>query len=253
MFKNDTDLLDQHFLKDREVINNFINLCNIKNNEEVVEIGPGTGTLTKELCPKAKKVTAIELDNNLKPYLDKLVSKYNNLEIIYGNSLEEYIPKCDKIITALPYSIIEPFINKLLKCEFKELYMIMGLNYINNLESNNKLSLLTKSFFNVEKLGEIPPDAFEPKPRVMSGIVKLTPKELDINDKYYIIRELFFYRDKKIKNSLKEILIKKYNITQKESISKIEELNINEELLDKKFEVLSNKELEELLDNIKEL
>ena len=253
MFKNDTDYLDQHFLVDKEVINNFISLCNIKKDEDIVEIGPGKGVLTKELCAKARSVTAIELDESLKPFLDKLSTKYTNLNIIYGNTLEEFIPSCDKIITALPYSIVEPFVNKLIKCDFKELYMIVGLRFINNLEENNKLSLLTKSFFNTEKLGEIIPTAFEPKPRVMSGIIKMVPKKLDINDEYYVTRELFFYRDKKIKNSLKEIIIKKYNITQKESIKKIEDLHISEEILDKTFEVLSNKELDELLSKIKEL
>ena len=250
MFKNNTDNLDQHFLVDKEVINNFIKLCNLSKSDLVVEVGPGKGIITENLCGKAGKVIAIELDTNLKPFLDKLVKKYNNLEVIYGNVLDEFIPKCDKIVTALPYSIIEPFINKLIKCEFNELYMIMGMNYIKSIneEDNNKLSLLTRSYFNVEVLGEIEPNSFDPKPRVMSGIIKLTKKELDQKDSLYLVRELFYYRDKLLKNALKEAIIKKNDCTQKEAIAVIEKLNIKEELMHKKFEEFSNKDIEYLLE-----
>ena len=249
MFKNNTDNLDQHFLVDKDVINNFIKLCNLNKEDFIVEVGPGKGIITEKLCEKARKVIAIELDTTLKPFLDKLENKYNNLEVIYGNILDEYIPKCDKIVTALPYSIIEPFINKLIKCEFNELYMIMGMNYIKSInEKDNKLSLLTRSYFNVEVLGEIEPNSFEPKPRVMSGIIKLTKKELNQNDNLYLVRELFYYRDKLLKNALKESVIKKYGCTQKEALSKIENLNIKEELMHKKFEDFSNKDIEYLLE-----
>jgi 16S rRNA (adenine1518-N6/adenine1519-N6)-dimethyltransferase len=250
MFKNDTDYLDQHFLIDKEVINNFIDLCNISKNDYVIEVGPGKGVITEKLCKKSQKVLAIELDDNLKPYLNELKKKYDNLDILYGNVLEVFIPKCDKIVTALPYSIIEPFINKLIKCEFSETYMIMGMNYIKSIKENedNKLSLLTRAYFNVDALGEIEPNAFEPKPRVKSGIIKLTKKELDKDDDLYLIRELFFYRDKLLKNALKETIIKKYNCTQKEALNKIEVLNIDKSLLTKKFEEFSNKDVKNLLE-----
>ena len=162
MFDNDTNYLDQHFLIDEEVINDFINYADIRSDDEVVEIGPGIGNITKILLTKAKKVTVIEKDERLIPYLLELKKKYSNLEIIHNNVLDTFIPDCDKIITSLPYSIIEPFINKLIKCKFKTLTMIMGSNYIEEVmnKSNNKLSLLTNSFFNIEKLRDINPTSF---------------------------------------------------------------------------------------------
>ena len=124
MFTNDSDHLDQHFLIDQQVINDFIDFCDIKDTDTIIEVGPGNGIITERICQKAKKVTSIELDERLHVYLDSLELKYSNLDVIYQNVLNTYLPKCDKIITSLPYSIIEPFINKMIKCEFNELIMI---------------------------------------------------------------------------------------------------------------------------------
>ena len=102
----------------------------------------------------------------------------------------------------MPYSIIEPFINKLVKCEFKEIIMITGNNYANNvLENKNKLALLTNSYFKFTKIMEILPESFNPKPRVLSALIKLEKKEPDdLLSK--IFKNLFYYQDKKLKNAL---------------------------------------------------
>lgn len=252
MFINETDKLDQHFLVDENVINKFIEYCDLKDTDNVVEIGPGNGNITRLLCEKSKSVIAIEKDLRLKGTLDQLEKKYDNLQIVYGNVLDTYIPKCDKIITSLPYSIIEPFIKKIIKCEFNELIMIMGLNYIDEVinNSNNKLALLTNSFFKAEKLMEIGRESFAPQPRVMSGILRLVEKDLSESKrdiKEFIIRELFFYDDMKIKNGLKEGLIQYNNISQREAKDIINKLEIDEDLLEMKFEIISNKDLERLL------
>ena len=254
MFTNDSDHLDQHFLIDQQVINDFIDFCNIKSTDIIIEIGPGNGVITEKLCQKAKKVTSIELDERLHVYLDSLELKYSNLEVIYQNVLNTYLPKCDKIVTSLPYSIIEPFINKMIKCEFNELIMIMGETYIDDVinNSNNKLALLTNAYFKAEKLREIDSSSFKPSPRTVSGIIKLIPKSLE-DFKLFIIRELFFYRDMKIKNALKESIIKYNNCTQKEAKELLNELNIEEELLENKFETISNSDTIKLINYIEKL
>ena len=258
MFTNDSDHLDQHFLIDQQVINDFIDFCDIKDTDTIIEVGPGNGIITERICQKAKKVTSIELDERLHVYLDSLELKYSNLDVIYQNVLNTYLPKCDKIITSLPYSIIEPFINKMIKCEFNELIMIMGETYIDDVmnNSNNKLALLTNAYFKAEKLREIEPTSFKPSPRTVSGIIKLIPKSLEEtkNDfKLFIIRELFFYRDMKIKNALKESIIKYNNCTQKEAKELLNELNIEEELLENKFETISNSDTIRLISYIEKL
>ena len=146
----------------------------------------------------------------------------------------------------------------MIKCEFGELIMIMGETYIDDVmnKSNNKLALLTNAYFKAEKLREIEPTSFKPSPRTVSGIIKLIPKSLEEtqNDfKLFIIRELFFYRDMKIKNALKESIIKYNNCTQRKARELLSNLNIEEELLENKFETISNTDTIRLIEYIDKL
>ena len=248
MFKNNPDELDQHFLIDKDVINNFIKVCNLNKDDIVLEIGPGDGTLTKLITPKVKKMYVIEKDNRLKPYLDKI----KNIDITYGSCLDVPFPKVDKIITSLPYSIIEPFIYKIIHEDFKELYMIMGKNYCDNVINNKitNLGLLTNIYFDVYKYFNIYPDSFNPKPRVISSLVRLTFKN-ESDEKDMIFRNMYKLNDKLVKNALMESLIIVKGLTKRESKDYINKLNIDDEILNKKFCMISNEELEVLYIKIK--
>ena len=187
--------------------------------------------------------------------------KHKNLDVIYGNALDVYLPTCNKIISALPYSITEPFIEKLIRCQFDEAILIVGKKFADNvIEKNlNKLSLLTNSFFIVEKIMDIGPDAFDPKPRVMSSMIRLTPikrEKLNNSFKKFIFRELFFFRDRKLKNNLMEALIEfvklhDKKLTKKESKSIVDSYNLPKDMLNKHIENLSNEEFEILFNALK--
>lgn len=247
MFINNSDELDQHFLVDKDVINNFIKVCNLDKDDVVLEIGPGMGTLTKLIAPKVNKMYVIEKDIRLKPYLDKIT----NIDVTYGSCLDISYPKVDKIITSLPYSIIEPFVYKIIHEDFKELYMIMGKNYCDNVINYkiNNLSLLTNLYFDVTKYFDIYPDSFNPKPRAISSLIKLTFKN-KINEKEMIFRNMYMLNDKLVKNGLMESLISVKGLTKRESRKYISKLEINNEILIKKFSMLSNCELKILYDKI---
>ena len=247
MFINNPDELDQHFLIDKDVINNFIKACNLNKDDIVLEIGPGVGTLTKLIAPKVKKMYVIEKDTRLKPYLDKI----NNIDITYGSCLDIPFPRVDKIITSLPYSIIEPFIYKIIHEDFKELYMIMGKNYCDNVINNKitNLSLLTNIYFDTYKYFDIYPDSFNPKPRVVSSLIKLTFKD-KLNEKDMIFRNMYRLNDKLVKNALMESLIIVKGLTKRESKEYINKLNIDTEILNKKFCMISNEELKKLDDKL---
>ncbi len=256
-FINDTDRFDQHFLIDQIVIEKLLEMSSLTKNDIVVEVGSGKGNITKLIAPRVKKVYAIELDRRLKPFLDKIVA--NNIEFIYESVIDTYIPECDKVITCLPYSIIEPFIIKMVKCKAKEIIMITGNRYATNVDTQaiTKLGLLTNCYFKSEKIMEITPDAFEPKPHVMSAMLKLTLKsEEEIIDKTLLLfRYMFLYHDKKIKNGLIESFIKLYKIngdvlTQKMSKQIIDNLQIPNEILIKQFSTCSNEELKKLYEII---
>ncbi len=253
-FINDTNYFDQHFLIDKSIINTFIDEARLSVNETVVEIGPGKGEMSDVFARRSKHLTCIELDTKLEPFLNVLQDKHDNVDVIYASALDAYIPKCDKIISALPYSITEPFIEKLLRCDFNEALLIVGKRFADSVvnEKINKLALLTNSFFRTEKILDIAPDAFDPQPRVMSSMIRLTPlkrDELNYSFKKFVFREMFFYRDRKLKNNLMEALIEfvklhDKQLTKKESKAIIEGYKIPEETLNKKIENLSNEEFE---------
>ena len=173
-----------------------------KNDTDYLEIGPGKGTLTRIITPKVGKMYAIELDKRLKPYLEEIP----NLNIIWGSVLDVEIPKVDKIITSLPYSIIEPFIYKMIKTNFQEMYMLMGDKYILNVVNKEitKLSVVTNSFFKTEILLEVPPVAFDIQPRTDSYIVKMVKVEVPKEKKYQLYREIYLLLAKVEKNRIKK-------------------------------------------------
>ena len=260
-FVNDIDYLDQHFLTDKSIINIFIDEANLKVDETVVEIGPGKGEISDTIAKRSKHLTCIEIDRDLEPFINVLKDKHDNVDVIYGNALNVFIPACDKIISALPYSITEPFIEKLLRCEFKEAILIVGKHFADAVmeKKHNKLALLTNSFFVCERIMDIAPDAFDPRPRVMSSMIRLTPikrDELKNSFKKFIFRELFFNRDRKLKNNLMESLIEfvklhDKQLTKKESKSIIESYDLPKEMLNKKMENLSNEEYDLLYEKLK--
>ncbi len=261
MFTNDTDKLDQHFLIDKKVIDNVIQEANLKSDDIVVEIGPGKGVVTKLIAPKVKKLILIEKDKRLNTYLSDIKKEYNNVEIIYDSVLKAYIPDCNKIITSLPYSIIEPFISKIIKVNFNSCLMITGETFAKNVtEQNlNRLSLLTNSYFKTNYLMDIDKSSFNPEPRVTSSLIKIEKLELNsiTNYKKLIYRNMFHYKNKKIYNSLVESLIdteKRFDktLTQKES-KKIVSIYLSDDLKDKLFLTISNSDLEKLDNNIEEI
>jgi len=249
-FINDTNYLDQHFLTDENIINKFINSCDLNEDDIVVEIGAGKGVLSNKIVKKVKYLYIIEKDKRLKKYLDKLNDKYNNISIEYNNVLDCYIPESTKIITSLPYSIVEPFINKLIKANSKNIYMIIGNKYYTNLEKVTKLSIISKCFYKIDYLFDIDYNAFYPMPRVKSCALKLTRiNEEELDYKYKILRELYYFRDMKIKNALIKIFIKIDNLTQKEAKAKVKQLEIDD-ILDERFISISNKNLEKLYNKL---
>ena len=142
-----------------------------------------------------------------------------------------------------------------------EAILIVGKRFADNVieKKHNKLALLTNSFFVTEKIMDIAPDAFNPAPRVMSSMIRLTKvnrEELTHSFKRFIFREMFFNRDRKLKNNLMESLIEFVKLhgkklTKKEAKSIIEGYELPKEMLNKKMENLSNEEYDKLYEVLK--
>ncbi len=240
MFKNDTNFLDQHFLVDEEIINKFIDSADVKTTDIVLEVGPGKGVLTSRLNKLTNNLIVVEKDVRLIPYL----KDYN---VTYRDVLYYDIPNVNKIVTSLPYSITEPFIYKILDVNFDKLVMMCG-----KLDNNNtKLSIMCNLYFNYKRICDVTPKSFEPKPKVMSSLIEMTIKDdTNLSKKDKIIKMLFKYRYMKVKNALKEILIKLDNITQRQAKEIITTYNIDETISNKLFDELSTSEVLDLIKSI---
>ena len=253
---------EHHTIVNKDVVNKLINNANIKKNDIILEIGPGNGVITKELCKFSKKVISVEKDINCREFLDILLNKNSNLEVIYSNVLDIIIPNFDKLIANLPFNVFEPLIYKLSKIDFNCAVIIIGNDSAKNLtlfNSESKTSVFSRCYFNTEIICELEKDDFSPEPRAIPTIIKMIKKKREnIDDKLlYILRKLFDQRDKKIKNALVESLINnKFNkdekLTQNVAKKILEQFDLNNEILEKSISLISNQNINILIQKLKE-
>ena len=230
--------LGQNFLIDKNIIKRIIQEGKITANETVLEIGPGTGSLTEEIVKqKPKKIILIEKDNKLS---EELLLKFgNNIELINDDILEieENNLSLDQILVFgnLPYNISTKILTKWIcnvknKFWFKKLILMFQKEVADrivaevNTKSYGRLSVISQWKMNIKKIIDIKPYSFYPKPKILSTLLEFTPKNNfihinDIKNLEKITKTLFNKRRKMIKNSI-------FNIVNKEDLSKIN-FNIN--------------------------
>ena len=238
--------LGQNYLIDKNKRNQIIGFGDVDKNDVVLEIGTGIGTLTIELAKKAKKVIAIEQDENICKILTKRLKdeKIDNVELINDDALKVDFPKFNKIISNLPYQISSPITFKFLEYDFDLAILMYQKEFADRMNgevgSKNYSRLSAMLYFkcNVETLTNVSAESFIPKPKIDSTVVKLTPKENKIsNDDFKIYsnftKALFQHRNKKIKNAL---------IDSRHIIS-----NIDKKILKKRLNGIEDDELNEYL------
>ena len=207
--------LGQNYLIDKNKRDQIINFGNISEEDIVLEIGTGIGTLTIELAKRAKKVIAIEQDSNICEILNQRLNeeKIDNVELINEDALKIEFPKFNKIVSNLPYQISSPITFKFLDYDF-DLAVLMyqkefGERMNGEVGSKNYSRLSAMLYFkcNVETLTDVSCESFIPKPKVDSVVMSLTPKESKLNPDDFNIyskfcKALFQHRNKKIRNAL---------------------------------------------------
>lgn len=201
--------LDQHFLIDENAIQKEIEAANIKKTETILEIGPGVGTLTKELVKLAKKVIVIELDTSLADLLRQEFS--STIEIINADALEIEFPKFDKCVSNIPYSISGKLTVKLgalrkpsilmYQKEFAERIMAHPGD-----REYSKISVMSQYYFTPEYVATISRGSYYPVPKVDSAIVRLIPKKKNtkIKDEEAFkntVSALFMHKNQKVKKA----------------------------------------------------
>lgn len=216
--------LGQHFLKDEEIAENIANSLITDTYNDVLEIGPGMGVLTKYLLKNDYNTHVIEIDRDSIAYLEtaKKVQKLD-INIIEGDFLKidikELIPnKQFAIIGNFPYNISTQIVFKTLENrhlipEFSGMFQKEVAKRIAEKEGSKVygiLSVLTQAFYDVEYLFTVPPTVFDPPPKVESGVIRLIRKEnytLPVNEKlfYRVVKTAFNQRRKMLRGSLKSL------------------------------------------------
>lgn len=217
--------LGQNFLIDENVVEGIILNSNITNEDLVIEIGPGLGTLTSKLAEKAKKVICIELDSKMVNILKDRFVAYSNVEIINDDCLKVDINKlisqnkeCKsaKVVANLPYYITTPIIMKLLeeKLKIESITVMIQKEVAQRLadkpggKESGSITYTVWYFSTPEILFDVPNNSFIPEPEVTSSVIKFNilkkPRiEVENEEKFFkVIKTSFMQKRKTLINSL---------------------------------------------------
>ena len=214
--------LGQHFLKDQNIVDKLIRYINPSANDEIIEIGPGDGVMTKSIINKVKKMILIEKDCDLIENLNNNFGEYHNSSIINADVLKYDLNDIDKpmrVIGNLPYNISTEIIFKMCNCnKIVDMHFMLQKEVVDRIvaKSNSKvygrLSIMAQAYFNVKKLFNISENVFSPKPKVKSSFVRFYARQYPFYNKihedifYDIVKSAFEGRRKMIKTSLKSYL-----------------------------------------------
>lgn len=224
----------QNFLNDLNIITNIVKGANIKENSLVIEIGPGSGALTKELVKVSKNVLCYEIDERLEEILDENLVGINNVDIIFDDfmkrDIKDDINKYDfdyiYVVANLPYYITTPIIEKLIdsKINFEGITVMIqkevGERFCAKEGSRDysSITVFLNYYYDLKKLFVVNRNCFTPKPNVDSIVITLKSKKeklyLKNEDLFFkLIRDSFKFKRKNIKNNLKN-----YNLNKIEEV-----------------------------------
>lgn len=247
--------LGQNFLKDNNIITKIVSSINPNKDDLIIEIGPGSGALTRRLIKKNCDIKCFEIDKRLQTILNNI--KYEKLEVYFEDFLKininDYITKNYKkiyFVGNLPYYITTAIINKITNESNPYEIVIMiqkevAQRFMASVKTKqySSISVFLQYNYNISKVCDVSKNCFEPIPKVDSTVIKLRKKDnnivIDEDHFYKLIKDSFKYKRKNLKNNLKsynlniiEEELKKYD---KSLTNRAEEISIEE------FASISNK------------
>ncbi len=212
--------LGQHFLNNPDIVAQIIKSSHTEKTETILEIGPGEGVLTEELCGAAKQVIAIELDTKLRDALEERFKDQKNIDLIFEDILKINLPELlterkvshYKIIANIPYYITSKIIRLFLETTHQpdELILMIQKEVAQRIVApKGKMSILSVSvqyYAEVEILFDVAKDNFNPPPKVDSSVIKIyniKKSNLAQDKKFFkIVRAGFCARRKTLINNL---------------------------------------------------
>lgn len=216
----------QNFLTDHSVISNILASIQVNPGEHWVEIGPGQGALTAPLLQNPIKLDVIELDRDLVALLQNKFKAANNLTIHSADALNfDFSALAEsheqlRVIGNLPYNISTPLLFHLMDntgC-IEDMHFMLQKEVVERIcavpgsKKYGRLSVMLQYHCEAEHLFDVPPENFDPAPKVTSAIVRLVPHRqppVQINNKAdlnTVVTQAFSQRRKTIRNSLKKLL-----------------------------------------------
>jgi 16S rRNA (adenine1518-N6/adenine1519-N6)-dimethyltransferase len=223
--------LGQHFLKDENIAEKIASILLLKETNQVLEIGPGTGVMTKYLVEQDIDLIAMDLDKESIDYLNEefkplvaLQSRTRSFEVVYADflkfDLDQLFPGLQfAIIGNFPYNISSQIIFKTLENreripEFSGMFQKEVAKRIcagPGSKTYGILSVLVQAYYEAEYLFTVPPGVFNPPPKVDSGVLRLIRKEhqdLGCDDRMFfkVVKTAFNQRRKTLRNSLKSMI-----------------------------------------------
>jgi 16S rRNA (adenine1518-N6/adenine1519-N6)-dimethyltransferase len=214
--------LGQHFLIDDEMLERMVNIAEVTQEDHVLEIGPGPGTLTQHLLATGATVTAIEIDDAPVLHLDEAFREEQNakqLVLHHDDALAlDWPMNITKVVANIPYQISSPLIEKITRYLKDQTTSIARVVLMVQLEFGQRISMkhpsdvgslgLTVALdWDVEEHHLVPPHHFSPQPSVQSQVIELRPHEREFPVDKRLLRQMihhaFDQRRKKIRSTLK--------------------------------------------------
>ena len=211
----------QNFLQDTRIITDIVNAVRPQPDDIVIEIGPGLAAITEPLTRHLRQLHVCEIDRDIilflkaQPFADKLVIHEGDvLQFDFGS-----IAGRKKIVGNLPYNISTPLLFKLSTYagEIEDMHFMLQKEVVERMvaapKSNDygRLGVMLQYFFDMELLIDVPPESFDPAPKVDSAVVRMIPvkhrigKADDFEHFAKLVKLAFHQRRKTIRNNLKEL------------------------------------------------
>ena len=219
--------LGQNFLVRSWVPERILEVSGIDSTNGVLEIGPGVGVLTRYLGLHASKVAAVELDAKLLPVLSETLAGFSNVQIIHQDILkcdlrklaQEQFAGLEPVVCAnLPYQVTTPVLTKLLESGlFGALTVMIQKEVAQRIcakpgtSEYGAFSVFAQYHADTEICFDVPPDCFQPRPKVTSSVIRMIPKPApaELKDEklfFSLVRSSFAQRRKTLVNGLSPLL-----------------------------------------------
>lgn len=251
--------LGQNFLIDANIVQGIVDAANVQENDRVLEIGPGIGTLTQALAETGAEVTCVELDKRLPEVLAHTLDAYDNVRVIQGDILKVNIPeimgdKPFKVVANLPYYITTPIIMALLEkhLPITDIVVMVQKEVAERMAAQpggktyGALSVAVQYYTVPEIALYVPPRSFMPPPEVDSVVVNCKVRQIPavelIDEKMFfrVVKAAFVQRRKTLNNALKSMGVDKNIIADVLDKAGIEATRRGETLTMEEFGAIAN-------------